>query len=66
MAKESDIADPKRLEFIRGTKEMIFPERIDSPQFKIGSKPPTYAFEIQSREPMSHLLETCFTGNRWT
>jgi hypothetical protein len=63
VAKEGDIADSKRLKLIRWSKELIFPKRINSSQLKIGPKPPTHAFEIQFRKPMSHLLEACFTGN---
>src|ERR1700730_8242552 len=53
VAKESDIADTKGLEFICWTKEVIFPKRVNFSQLKIGPKPPTYAFEVQFREPMS-------------
>src|SRR5260370_21913766 len=54
VAKESDIPDSKRLKFIRWTKEVILPKRINSSQLKIGAKPPTYAFQIRFRETIIH------------
>src|SRR5271157_2388276 len=66
VAKEGDIADPKRLKFIRWTKEVIFPKCINSSQLKIGPKSPTHAFQIQFREPSNHLLKARFTDDCWT